>query len=103
MVRVCRRLRLLAASSLFGRARPHPLRRCALILMKHGAVDAPRSAAREHDVEEDEAVEDGGIAAVHRGVEGSRKMRQEVSDGHISGEHEGYRPCVAPKKQEKPA
>ena len=84
-------------------ARPPPLRRFALILMKHGAVDAPRSAAREHDVEEDEAVEDGGIAAVHRGVEGSRKMRQEVSDRHISGEHEGHRPCVDTKKQKKPA
>ena len=30
----------------------------ALILMKR-AVDAPKSAAREHDVERDEAIEDG--------------------------------------------
>jgi hypothetical protein len=42
---------------------PAPIGRFALIPMMHGAIDAPRSAAREHDIEEDEAVEDGGIAA----------------------------------------
>src|SRR3954451_6157808 len=64
-----------------GSARRSPDRRPALAR----AVEAPRSRAGGHKVEEDEAVEDRPFAHVGCGPEALREMADEVGHGHFAG------------------
>jgi hypothetical protein len=54
-------------------------------------VKAPRTSASEHQVQEDEAKEDGVIPAVTNWKESAWKMYLEVRDGHLARQQEGDR------------
>ena len=54
-------------------------------------VEAQRAGAGEDEIEEDEAVEDRGVAAVQEREEALRRVGEEIGDGHLAGKHEGDR------------
>ena len=58
-----------------------PLR---LILLQHRAIDAPRAAAGEGDIEEYEAEKDRPLSAIGERIEGARRMRNEIGEGHFA-------------------
>ena len=60
----------------------------SLVPVQHGAVDAPWAAAGEDEVEKHEAVENSQSAAIDRGVEGLRRVRDEIGEGHFTGHNE---------------
>ena len=66
-------------------------------------VEAPRSAAREGEVEEHEAEEDGRLALVQEREEAVRRVRDEIGEGHLAGEDEGDRPREEPERQQDAA
>ena len=66
-------------------------------------VDAPGAAPGSGHVEEDEAVEDGGVADIEGRVEVLRRVNHPVGDGHIARENEGNEPREYSEKEEAAA
>ena len=57
-----------------------------------GPVDAPGARTGEHEQQEHEAVEDGGIAAVQDGIGALGSVEHPIGDRHLAREEEGHRP-----------
>src|SRR4051794_8185907 len=66
-------------------------------------VDTPDPATCCGHVEEDEAVENGRVATVQGGNEVPGRVADEVSEGHLTGQHEGHRSGVQAKQQQHTA
>src|SRR4029077_11229430 len=70
-----------------------------LALVHDFSIDAPRASTDKDHIEEDEAIENGRIAAVERGKEGFRQMLREIGDRHVTREDESDRPRKEPERQ----
>src|SRR5438270_12603301 len=62
-------------------------------------IDAPRSGASEHEVQEEKTVENGRSAPVHGWPERHRKRDLEISDSHLSRQHERDRARQQSKRE----
>jgi hypothetical protein len=61
------------------------------------------ATARASEVEEHEAVENGGITPVQDREEAVRRMRQPISEGHLARKDEGDRPGEQAEGKERAA
>src|SRR4051812_43917991 len=57
-----------------------------------GAVDAPRAGAGGGEIEEHEAVEHRGVAAVQHRPEILRRVAHEIGERHLARQDERHRP-----------
>src|ERR1700722_3461003 len=55
-------------------------------------VDAQGAAAREGEIEEDEAEQNRQLPLVHDRIERARRMRHEIGEGHFAREDERHDP-----------
>src|SRR5450432_2210795 len=67
----------------------------------HRSIDAPRTCARDRQIQEGEAVHDRQRAAVDQGEETSRRVRPEVGHRHLARENEGDRFRKKSENQER--
>src|SRR5260370_734104 len=74
-----------------------------LALTEEYPVEAPGAAAGEGKIEEDEAVEDRGIAAIEDREEIDRRVRHEIGDRHVARQDEGNRPREQAERQQRAA
>ena len=66
-------------------------------------VEAPGAGAGEDEIEEDQAVEDRRVAAVQRGVDALRGVRDPVGGGHQARQDEGDRTGEEAEDQQRAA
>src|SRR3546814_7707460 len=59
--------------------------------LAHSPVQAQRSGSREHQTEEDEAIEHRGFAHIQGGIEALRGMGGEIGHRHLARTDEGGR------------
>ena len=76
--------------------------RARLVLPQYGAIEAPRAAAGEENVEEREAIQDCGVPAIHRREEGAWEMRHEIRNSHIPGENKGDHTRIGSEQEQMP-
>src|SRR3954469_22482302 len=77
-----------------------------VLLSRLGAnhpIQTPRPPAREGEIEEDEAIEDGGVAAVKDREEPARRVAHPVGDRHLAREQERHWTREQAKHQQRAA
>jgi len=67
------------------------------------SVETPRSAARNGEVEEYEAVDSGELAFVQQGEEAVGRMNREIGDRHFARKDEGRKSCEEAEHEEEAA
>src|SRR5262249_28688236 len=65
-------------------------------------IEAPHAASRHSEIEEHEAVDDSQLTRVQERKEAPRRVRYEISDGHVACQDERDRTCEQAEHDQHP-